>query len=481
MRGNHLLSKNMRIFMIWPDFSPEIISLISGLKSGGHEIIYWLALKCHEGKFSDIILHDHWDAWVGIPPEKLKDVEFDPPGEELINKMHRVESIILTMMNKHFEGKCVDERKNFYYNMLQYWYGVLNKFKFEVIIYWQPPHHAYNYLIFELARILKIKTIIFSNTLIAGRILWENNIWEGSRALLEEIAANKDKKFSPKDLSEDLQLYLKFCFNDATTVHHKTIMKRGSLKNKIILKIKILVKSIKNFTVLKRLYQYLYKVLGNNIQKEYHYYSKVQPDLTKKYIYVALNSQPECSTSPLGGIFVNQILMVKTLASAIPKDWLIYVKEHWVQWLLFGLNYTDYRYPGYYKQIFQIKNVKLIPINSDSYSLIEKSQAVATVSGTSGWEAVLRKKPALIFGYPWYKDSPGIFMVNDSKSCRLAIKKIINGYRPHYDEIINYLKCIEHASVHGYIDEKAQKNLKITKQNCINNILTIINQELKNT
>jgi len=467
----------MKLFLIWPFEIPETATLFLELEKNSHEILYWVGGKYDEKhKPVQTIFHNHFDAWVGIPPKELKDAEFNPPGEELINKMSSVESIILTMMNKHFEGMCVDERKNLYYKLLSYWYGVLNKFKPEAIIFSQPPHPVHSYLIYELAQLLNIKTIIFERTLIAGRTVWKNNFWEGSRTLLEKVVANKNKKFTIKDLSEDLQLYLKFCFDDVTRSNINTLMNRGSLRNKI----KIVVKSIRNFTIFKKVYLYLYKLLKNNTQKEYRYFSNPKPDLSKKFIYAPLNFQPECTTSPLGGVFVNQILMIKILSASLPKDWVIYVKEHPVQWALFGINYTDYRYLGYYKQIAQIKNVQFVPITINSFSLIRKSQVVATVNGTASWEAVLRHKPALVFGYPWYKDCSAVFKVNSVESCGSAIKKITDGYRPNRDLIINYLKCIEQASIHDYINEKVQWNLKTTKQDYINNILTVINKELKN-
>lgn len=468
----------MKIFMIWPFEKPETSVLFSELEKSSHEIIYWLGLKRNE-KYKPLkaIFHDHYDAWIGIPPEELKAVEFDPPAEELINKMYRAESIALTMMNKHFEGWRVDERKNLYYDMLGYWYGVLNKIKPDAIIFSRPPHPVHSYIIYELAQILKIKTILFDGTLVSGRMVWENNIWEGSRTLLEKIAVNQNKKFTVDDLSEDLRLYLKFCLDDIGPSNVKYLIKRGRQNSKV----KIVVKSLRDFTIFKKTYFYLYKLLKDNTQKEYRRFANPRPDLSKKYIYVTLGLQPECTTSPLGGIFVNQILMIKILAASLPKDWVIYVKEHPAQWELYGLNYTDYRYPGYYEKIIQIKNVQLVPAAIDSFSLIRNSQAVAVVSGSAAWEAVLRHKPALVFGYPWFKDCPVIFRINSLESCRAAIKKITDGYRPEFDVIINYLKCLDQASVPGisaFIDDRLQGKIKITEQDCINSTVRVINQEL---
>ena len=57
------------------------------------------------------------------------------------------------------------------------------------------------------------------------------------------------------------------------------------------------------------------------------------PNFSKPYIYVPLHYQPEMTTSPLGGIFVNQELMLHMISKAIPEDTEIIIKEHPTQWL----------------------------------------------------------------------------------------------------------------------------------------------------
>ena len=136
----------------------------------------------------------------------------------------------------------------------------------------------------------------------------------------------------------------------------------------------------------------IFKYFKQNIKKEYAGV-QVRPDLNKKFIYVPLNYQPERTSSPQGDMFVDQILMIEILSAAIPAGWVIYVKEHPTQWLFTGLNFTNSRYQGYYKKIAKIKNVALIPIEVDTYTLISRSQAVASVTGTAVWEAAL--KPAI--------------------------------------------------------------------------------------
>jgi len=475
----------MKIFLIWSNGSQKDLDFIAGLKRSGHEIIYWTArkvLKEDAEEMPGTILHDHWDAWIGIPPKELADSKFDPPEAELIKKMSSAEAIIMTMMNKHFEGMCVDERKHFYYNNLRYWHGALNKIKPDLILMDGPPHPDYCYLVFELARLLKINTLIFEHTWVSGRLVWYNDICQGSVALSEEMEKNKNKKFTLDDLSEDLRQYVKFNTNgdnDTTPSYLKEARKKNSFGNRIILKMKIIGKSLKDFTFPKKVAVYFKKLLINNIQKEYRCLQDFHPDLSKNFIYAPLQYQPECSTSPMGGIFVDQILMIQILAATVPEGWLVYVKEHPAQWMSFGLNYTDYRYPGYYKKIAEIKNVRLVPVGMDTFSLIKKSQAVATATGTAGWEALLRQKPALVFGNAWYKDCPGSWRISGPTSCRQAIKEIENGNLPDYQSLINYLKCFELASVRYHIEGLPEEDMESIGRECAADFLALVNRELK--
>ena len=184
---------------------------------------------------------------------------------------------------------------------------------------------------------------------------------------------------------------------------------------------------------------------------------QTEPGFGKPFVYLSLNYQPEATTSPMGGVFVDQLLMIETLAAAIPPDWLIYVKEHPGQWITNSKRYFSYRYRGYYKEIIRLPNVRLMPVVTSNYDLINNARAVATVTGTPGWEALLRSKPVLVFGYPWYQHCSGVFKVNSAESCKIAIEKIINGFKVEKQAIINFLYHFGNLSWPGYNDENTKK------------------------
>ncbi|PIT93763.1 hypothetical protein COU00_02590, partial [Candidatus Falkowbacteria bacterium CG10_big_fil_rev_8_21_14_0_10_43_11] len=387
-----------------------------------------------------------------------------------------------TMMNKRFDWMCADERRHLYYNLLQYWHGILKKYQPDMLIFSSIPHAPYEYVVYNLARLLNIKTFMFYDTLIPDRLLFYNDFWRGSTILQEKLASDNKEDYALENLSGDLREYYQLQTNpeyDSTPVYIKAFRKQNTAGRYAAIKIRTIITSLKDFSIFRKVLAYFLKLFGPNVKKEYHEL-QTKPDLNKKFIYAPLNYQPECTTSPQAGIFVDQILMIETLAASIPESWFIYVKEHPTQWAPRGLNYFSSRYRGYYRRLAKIKNVVLIPTETDTYELMKKTQAVATATGTAGWESVLRLKPAIVFGYPWYRDCPGVFKVNDAASCQKAIKEINNGYRVSQQQIINYFQSFDEATIRDrYFISGVKGSDGLNRDKSIGNIIQTVLMELK--
>ena len=492
----------MRIFLIWPGrkAGAEFGDLISALNKRPHEIVYWVGASEKETfKPKNTIFHSCNDAMAVIPAKGVDISEFPPISEDLINKLYKTESVVLTMMNRMFGGKSIDERKHLYYEMLRYWLGVFNKYKPEFIIFPNTPHFVFNYVIYELARLMNIEMIMFDDTRIPGRLLFYSDFRRGSDFLRARFQENKEKKFILDDLSTDIRKY----YESRADKNYKKIpdyvkdlKKKYSTVQWLLFEPKI-KESVKDLTVFKKAPRYFFNVfrrqgilavkkplldffrlVGNNLKKEYVGVQE-KPDWSKKFIYFPLQKQPERTTSPQGDIFVDQILAIKILSASLPDDYLIYVKEHPLQWLDLGLNFPSFRYKGYYQRIAGIKNVKIIPINENSYDLIDRARVIAAVTGSAGWEAALRGKPAIIFGYVWYQDCPGVFKANDVKSCQNALKEIANGFKIDRQKIINYLKSFDEATIRGFIAATASRASGLTGQESMENIARLILKEME--
>jgi hypothetical protein len=176
------------------------------------------------------------------------------------------------------------------------------------------------------------------------------------------------------------------------------------------------------------------------------YNARVSPLTTDSaYIYVPLHFQPECTTSPLGGAYVDQILMVKLLHSCLGKDLLLYVKEHPVQ-RSWG------RSIEFYRELAALPQVRLVDKASSSFDLIKNATAIATITGTAGWEALFYEKPVLMFGDFFYKYSPGVLAVKTLSDCQNALQKIAAGFKPKKEEQKVFLRALQEVAVRGYCD-----------------------------
>ena len=138
----------------------------------------------------------------------------------------------------------------------------------------------------------------------------------------------------------------------------------------------------------------------------------------KPYIYLALHYQPEATTSPLGGPYVDQYLIVEVLLAAFPPEVHVYVKEHPNQ-------RSIGRGKDYYTLFPSSPRVVFIAPEIDSGTLQESALAVATVSGTVGFESIWKSKPVLLFGYTYYAAGPEVYRIHTIADARAAAASIL--------------------------------------------------------
>lgn len=125
-------------------------------------------------------------------------------------------------------------------------------------------------------------------------------------------------------------------------------------------------------------------------------------DLDQPFVYFALQLQPEMTTSALGGPFKDQALAIESLARMLPPDVRILVKENPKQG-------AYQRGPMFFHRLARIPNLTFMPSHASTHELTARALYVATISGTVGWEAVRKGKPALVFGPTWYAGLPGVY------------------------------------------------------------------------
>jgi hypothetical protein len=124
------------------------------------------------------------------------------------------------------------------------------------------------------------------------------------------------------------------------------------------------------------------------------------------YIYFALHVDPEASTLIAAPFQANQTTIIEVLSKAIPLSSKLVIKEHPIM--------IGKRPRGFYKKIAEMPNVVLIDPDTNSREVIEKSSAVATITGTVGLEALLlRKKVILMAETPYMMIGEGFVHCRD--------------------------------------------------------------------
>ena len=317
----------MKLFFInWSRKELGFTDVVKNLRKDGHEVIYWTSFlnEINRKDFPGTIFHEHFSALEGIPAPDLASEDFDPPSEELLHSLLEAESTVMTMMNKHFEKKTVTERKYLYLEYIRYWNGVLQKYQPEAIIFPTIPHAVYDYLIYSLAKVYRIKTVLMEQVWVGDRTVIMTDYKNGSEAVLAEFRRRLTQKASLEELSEDLQREYKLqnSKEDATPLCVTHIKDRYSGSQLFKLKARIVFKSILDLSIFRKLLNFLLKHFDSNIKKEYERVQQ-KPDFSKNFVYFPLHYQPERNSSPQGGVYVDQILIGEEEEGLSPFTYLL--------------------------------------------------------------------------------------------------------------------------------------------------------------
>lgn len=460
----------------------------------GWKICYFIGGKKQSKKaaslFPDTVFHTKDLARNNRWPSRCDQIRPSPLDETLLSSMYFHESIYMKMLDRNdVDGSLTyHNRIASYHCQVMYWKGVLEHFQPDVVVYRIAPHTGYDYILYALCRVLGVQTVMFERTSLPGRLYPVTSFEDGSKAIREAYANELEKRNNQViSLTPETEAHLENLsktFKEAMPYHLKYKLKHYNKTGDVGGSASILVRFIGEVAKAVRhkkanrkyLYKRYHESLGRLKRKKLlaRYNRLAEPvDTTLPYIFVALQCEPERQTCPVGGVFGHQYLMIDLLSKLLPPGWRLYVKEHVSQ-------FKDYqtpersKTPDFYDRIASKPNVELVPLSYTSFELIDHAKASATVSGTVGWESVVRGKPALLFGHSWYRDCGGVFVTHSIEDCKEAIRKIENGYEIDRTELICFAKIVESFSVRGYIDKFYEKMNIVSPEENIENLAKVI-------
>ena len=400
-----------------------------------------------------------WADWNAIPPLDAS----------LLEKLMETEILFLKMMDRleqHIGKISYAKRKRLYLRHVKYWNHYLDQHQINFFLSQTIPHENYDFIIYSLCKIKGIPFFCFFQTM-PDFVFYLSDYKEYMPEIkekYEELKSQNPDTIIWSDRAENLLKFYTSEEKDPVPIYmKKTTVKFGNhisgKFNRIFSKIFSagLYQNISKrrswnylgFTILNKIY---YPLAGRKNRSFYKRHS-IKPPLEAPYVYLPLHMQPELTTSPLGGPFVDQVLIAEMLSFCLPVGVKIYIKEHPRQNSYWGRNLD------FYKDLLAIDKVEFIPTNFSSYSLIQHCIAVATVTGTAAWEAVFKGIPSLLFGHQLYQHAPGIFKIQSLEDCKKAIHQIIeHKYKPSRNELKLFLTVLDEFTINGFYNPVYKKS-----------------------
>jgi hypothetical protein len=405
-----------------------------------------------------------------------------PLDEELLSRLSGAEAVFLKMCDRLEQAfpQSYQQRKNLYLKHVRYWNHVLLEEKIDFYLGLNVPHETWDFVVYSLCKLHGIPAIFGFQTQVTDTFVMLTD-WERSLPDIERryTAIQGEVDLSGRFL-RDYQRQTQtakptpFYMNSQPAPSGPSLVSRVTQVARVLGDDPSLVRNKllnPSFWVdySSRAVETRRRARLDQEMLDRYERAASPPDLGKKFIYLPLHYQPEMTTSPLAGAFVDQVLIAQLLAATMPQDVHLYIKEHPMQKKLLG------RHPEYYDELRALPRTTLVPKGFDTYELMQKSAAVATATGTAGWEALFREKPVLLFGHNFYQYAAGVFQVHSTGDCRRAMQRIFaEGFRPTLAELRRFLKALETTTSEGYLTREYGKVTSLTPEQNQANVLAAL-------
>lgn len=433
------------------------------------------------------------DAALGLPQATWPLPALDA---QLLAALASDESIALHMMDRMDpacgNGFAHDARRRHYHALLRYWLGALDALQPELIVFSISPHIVFDYVLLALARYRGIPTFMFERLGLPGWIFPMEDFRRGSSDLRAALHQKPMVQVDQVPAAFRTWLLASASGQGAVPANFQRKLERYKLSSsaKMPSLLRALIHEFKRAVVLLRrnglrpapnsylrsqyfphgrcgpLETFLSRLKGVFAKRQLMRFhdARARTDDAEKYILLALHYQPERATVPMGGEFGDQTLIVDLLAKSLPAGWKLFVKEHPWQLQSFGRGEVQ-RTEEFYASITVHPNVVLLPRDAATATLVRGARAVATVTGSVGWDALCSGIPVLLFGAAWYRDCAGVFNIVGRADANAALRAIEAGSKPDLAGIGGFCNALAQVCVPGVLEPEIEnvEDLSIVK------------------
>lgn len=415
---------------------------------------------------------------------------------QLLAALASDESIALHMMDRMDpacgNGFSHDARRRHYHTLLRYWLGALDALRPDLIVFSISPHIVFDYVLLALARYRGIPTLMFERPGLPGWVFPMEDFRQGSSRL--RAALRQAPKVQVDNIPDAFRAWLLASASGQAAVpaNFQRKLERYKLSSsaKMPSLFRALTHEFKRAIVLLRRTG-LHPATNSYLRSQYFPHGHCGPletlvsrlkgvfakrhlmrfhdalarkDNAEQYILLALHYQPERATVPMGGQFGDQTLIIDLLAKSLPAGWKLFVKEHPWQLQSFGRGEVQ-RTEEFYAFISANPNVVLLPRDAATATLVRGARAVATVTGSVGWDALCSGVPVLLFGAAWYRDCAGVFNIAGRADVTAALDAIEAGNKPDLADIAGFCNALAQVCVPGVLEPEIEnvKDLSIER------------------
>ncbi len=389
---------------------------------------------------------DSFRLYAAHLPEGAPPID-DGVDEATIRYLAPFEGATLQMMDRrNGDAAPVQELRELFLRYAAFWQKLLDRHRPAAVVFHGTPHQGHDFVLYHLCRRAGVRTLLLERTFLNERMFVRNHLedvprWDDAELLASAPDAEARAATSNADQGSAA---------DGGKNHYDTLNRRINDLEEIRYRISVpyLLKELFDVRYWRGLRapvtDSFYGVAQRRptmfefrradwrarwaTRRGLQTYQRlaVQPDLDARYVYLALHYQPERTTVPDGGRFADQTNLARLLAESLPEGWRLYVREHPRQFRR-PLIFPKVRSPGFYERLAAIPRVELVSLDFPAGELIGRSQAAATVTGSTAWEAVQAGRPGIVFGFPWYLHCPGVTRIDDAASCRDFLSAVAAG------------------------------------------------------
>lgn len=175
-------------------------------------------------------------------------------------------------------------------------------------------------------------------------------------------------------------------------------------------------------------YEYRLALVGRQIKRRG--YTPLDTLRGTPFVYFPLQEEPEVILTVGSPEYTYQLGAISSLARDLPAGVLLAVKE---TPYAFGRRSSDF-----YDQICEFKNVVWLDVNEPGVNVIREASAVATISGTGGFEGALIGKPIISFGrHNYWNFIPHVSVVTDEAQIASLLTSALAAPRPREEDVAN--------------------------------------------